>query len=155
MLLYYLNHSVGVVYITELLMANCTIETLHIGGNDIGDDGITIIARVLNKTSISKLYVSKCGISLVGAKSLAEVLLDNKSIKLLMILGNPLTTKGASLILQSAIANEICQVILVDKKYESDEEIKEMIATLKVRKKNQVVRYVHIIATAIIHICNS
>ena len=140
---YYLNHYVGVVYITELLMANCTLEALHIGGNDIGDEGIIIIARVLNKTNISKLYVSKCGISLVGAESLATALLDNKNIKLLMVLGNPLTIKGARLILQSAIVNEICQVILVDKEYESDEEIKEMIATLKDRKKHLV----HIIAS--------
>lgn len=92
----------------------------------------------LNKTKISKLYVSKCGITLTGAKSIASALLHNGSIKLLVILGNPLTVEGAHLILRSAVNNGICQVVLVDKEYENEEEAKKMITILKDRNKQQV-----------------
>ena len=119
-------------------MVNYTLESLHIGGNDIGDDGIAVIAEVLNKTKISKLFASLCNIGYIGAKSLAAALLDNKSIKLLLLVGNPLTVEGARLLLQSAVNNEVCQVIKVDKEFESDDEVKRMTAFLKKRKRQQV-----------------
>ena len=130
--------SSSVLHIVELLMVNRALEALHIGGNDIGDDGIAGIADVLNKTNINKLYVSKCGISLVGAKLLAATLLDNKNLKLLVIQGNRLTLEGAHLILQSAVDNKVCQVVLVDKEYEDDDEVSKMITILKNRKRQQV-----------------
>ena len=119
-------------------MANFTLESLHIGGNDIGDDGIAAIAEVLNETKISKLFASKCGIGCSGAKSLAVALLNNENMKLLVLEGNPLTVEGARLLLQSAMNNEVCQVIKVDKEYKSDDEVKKMIAFLKKRKRQQV-----------------
>ena len=119
-------------------MANFTLESLHIGGNDIGDDGIAVIAEVLNQTKINKLFATRCGIGYSGAKSLAVALLNNKNIKLLVLEANPLTVEGAHLLLQSAMNNEVCQVIIVDKEYKSDDEVNNMIAFLKKRKKQQV-----------------
>ena len=112
-------------------MVNYTLESLHIDSNDIGDDGIAVIAEVLNKTNISKLCASNCGIGCNGAKSLAAALLDNKSIKLLVLLANRLTVEGARCLLHSAVNNEVCQVIIVDREYKSDDEVKKMITFLK------------------------
>ena len=119
-------------------MAKNTLEALHLGGSDIGDDGIAVIAEFLNKTNLSKLWAVRCGIGLVGAMSLAAALIDNKSIKLLVLQGNPLTVEGAHCLFQSAVNNEVCQVIMVDNEYKSDNEVKKMTAFLKKRKRQQV-----------------
>lgn len=59
--------------------------------------------------------------------------------------GNPITLRGAHLILQSAVNNTLNmgQVILIDNKYHSDDEVKRLITILKDRKRQKVL-YIHI-----------
>jgi len=62
---------------------------------------------------ISELYVSECGITLTGARSLAAGLLVNNSVRILYVLGNPITVEGARLILQSAVDNGVCEGVRI------------------------------------------
>ena len=60
-------------------------------------------------------------VSLIGAKSIATLLSVNNRIRELWLWQNLLTTKGAYLILQSAMNNTACQVdIWIDDEYGSD-----------------------------------
>ena len=116
-------------------MEKCSLQVLDMSGNnDIGDDGITAIARTLNNSQIAKLYVSRCGITFTGAKSLAAELLVSESIKILDILGNPITVEGARLILQSAVNNEICEQVIIED-YQDDDEVKKMMNILELRQQ--------------------
>jgi len=72
------------------MLWKCPIHTLSLSGNNIGDDGITVIARVLGTSQICELYVKKCGITLTGAKSLAEGLLISRTTKTIAIISNPM-----------------------------------------------------------------
>ena len=126
--------------------------------NNIGDDGITAIATALTNSRISQLVVYGCGITLTGARSLATLLSVNQSIKDLSLHGNPITTEGARLILQSAVNNKACQVnILIDDEYKSDSEVQTMMNILEDRRmmtKNVVGYVVYCIIIVVMVIYN-
>ena len=65
-----------------------------------GDNGITAIAGALHKSGISKLDISECGITVTGAKALAESMLINNSITCLNVQDNLMTVEGIRMILQ-------------------------------------------------------
>ena len=49
------------------LIDSGTFRVLHVGGNDIGDDGMAVISEVLqNSKSLNTLDVYKCGLSVKG-----------------------------------------------------------------------------------------
>ena len=49
------------------LIDSDTFRVLHVGGNDIGDDGIAVISQALqNSKSLNTLDVYKCGLSVKG-----------------------------------------------------------------------------------------
>jgi len=139
----------GAICISELLMEKCSLKILHMLGNDIGDDGITAIAGRLSNSQISELDVSRCGITLTGARSLAAGLLVNNSVRILEVSGNPITVEGARLILQSAVDNGVCQKVIIynmglskhrgDKDYRKDDEVKRMMIILEQRNSQEVV----------------
>ena len=105
-------------------------------GNTIGDDGITAIATALTNSRISRLWVHGCGITLIGARSIATLLLANHSIRELPLTDNPITTEGAHLILQSAVNNKACQVdISIDYEYRRDSEVQTMMNILEDRRR--------------------
>jgi len=124
--------------ISEMIKINHTLEVLNIGRNPIGDEGISAIAQNLKNARIRKLNVYKCSITVIGAKSLAEGLLNNKTIKLLDASSNNITVKGAILILEAAVDNEVCEEVITDHKC-NDDRVKKMKAILEKRKR-QVVR---------------
>ena len=114
-------YSIGATAISKLLMDNRIIQELYMSNNNIGDDGITVIAEAATNFEIWELRVTRCGITLIGAKSIATLLSVNNTIRELWLWQNPLTTKGAYLILQSAVNNTACQVdIWIDDQYRSD-----------------------------------
>lgn len=140
-------YSSGATVISKLLVNNCMIELLGIRNNDIGDDGITAIATALTKSRISELSVYGCSITLTGARSLAKLLSINHSIRELRLSGNPITTEGAHLILQSVVNNEACQAdIKIDDDYSSNSEAQMLISILEGRRRriktNMVSHYV-------------
>ena len=104
-------------------------------GNNIGDNGITAIAKVLGNSQICELYVKKCGITLAGAKSLGTGLLISRTIKKVAIISNSITIEGARLILQSAVNNGVCHLVDIDTEYRCDDKIKRMMYDLDMRKR--------------------
>ena len=59
----------GAVYISQLLNVTPILQHLYMGYNDIGDEGMAIIAEALqhNKSkSLTRLCVPKCGLSVKG-----------------------------------------------------------------------------------------
>ena len=122
-----------------MIKINHTIQLLDIGNNPIGDEGIVAIATNLNYSMISKLHVYKCNITVTGAKALAECLVNNHNIKLLDIWwNNIISVNGAISILEAAVANKVCEEVVIDDEYKSDDKVKEMMSILEERKRQEV-----------------
>ena len=118
-------------------MINHSIQLLWIGYNFISDDGIAAIVTALTNSRNSELEVIRCGITLTGARSLATFLSANHSIRKLWLAGNPITTEGAHLILQSTVNNNLSQVpkITIDDEYCKDSEVETLYNILNDRRK--------------------
>ena len=129
-----------------MIKINHTIQVLDISYNPIGDEGIAAIARTLDNASISKLYVYKCNITVTGAKSLAGALKTNHTLKLLkcliscLLYTNNITVDGAIAILEAAVANRVCQEVMIDDEYCSNDKVKELMSILEKRRKQEVAR---------------
>lgn len=121
-----------------MIKINHTLQLLNITGNPIGDEGIAAIATNLNYSMISKLYVWECNITVTGAKALAECLVNNHNIKLLEVQVNNITVNGAIVILEAAVANKVCEEVMIDDEYKSDDKVKEMMSILEERKRQEV-----------------
>ena len=136
-----------------MIKINHSLQILDISGNPIGDEGIVAIATYLKNSMISKLYVWRCKITVTGAKSLAECLLNNCTIRLLDVRGNDITVNGAIAILEAAVSNNVCEEVVIDDEYESDDKVKEMMSILEERKRREVARkhYCLIIITSYYH----
>ena len=131
------NITVGASYVSEMLV-ECSLQVLDMSGNNIGDDGITAITGTLSNSQISELDVSRCGITLTGARSLAAGLLVNNSVRILDVSGNPITVEGARLILQSGVDNGVCQEVSIDYDYTEDDGVEKLNIILE-QRKGQVV----------------
>ena len=130
-----------------MIKVNHTLQVLDISGNPIGDEGIAAIARIADNAKISKFYVDNCNITVTGAKSLAAGLKNNHSIKLLSIRDQTfifnmkncinITVDGAIAILEAAVANGVCQEVIIDK-YMSDDKVNELMSVLEERKTQEI-----------------
>lgn len=59
--------TTGVIAVGTILMGNCTLQELNVSSNSIGDDGISVIVEQLQHiTTLTKLSVLKCGLSVKG-----------------------------------------------------------------------------------------
>ena len=130
--------TTGAISISKIMMVNHSLQKLNIKDNSIGDDGISAIAGVLGNCKISELDVSKCGITLTGARSLATALYFSNTIRGLMLYRNPITIQGALLIVNSAVCSTVCQYVWIDKKYENDE-VQMMMDILRERRRQNVI----------------
>ena len=105
------------------------------GNSNIGNDGITAIARSLSNSSVMLLDVTRCGISFIGVKLLAAALTSNHNIRTLWLWNNPVTVDGARLIMTSAVDSGVCEDVSIDYVYECDDKVKKMIAILNDRRQ--------------------
>ena len=121
-----------------MIKINHTLQLLIIGGNPIGDEGIAAIATNIKNSMISELYLWDCKITVTGAKALAGGLAKNNTIKLMDVEDNDITVNGAIAILEAAVSNNVCEVVRIDRTYESDDKVKEMMSILEERKRQQV-----------------
>ena len=119
--------TTGAISISHALMVNQTLLELHIGFNQIGDDGITAIAESLSNSSITLLDVRGCSIGFAGVRSFTGSLSFNQNISQLCLLNNPITVDGACLIIKSAIKIGILENITIDSEYWDDDEVKRML----------------------------
>ena len=123
------------------MTVNHTLKEVHLRGNKFGDDGIIAIAKVLENSKICLLNVRECGITFTGAKSLAEALSVNHSIRQLWVMNNLVTVEGARLIMYSAAHNTVCEKVLIDDDYENDDEVKKMLALIDNKMRPNVCNY--------------
>ena len=137
--------TTGAISISQALMVNQTLLELNMGGNKIGDDGITAIASSLSNSSITLLDVNGCGISVVGVRSLAEAISSNQNIRTLWLWNNPITVDGARLIMKAAVDNAVCEYVEMNGEY-YDDEVKRMVKILDDRRKQDVRSYFHNVA---------
>ena len=138
-------YSTGATAISKLLKDNHVIQELNMVDNNIGDDGITAIATALTNSTIRKLWIINCGITLTGARSIATLLSVNHSIRKLWLENNPITTEGAHVILQSAVNNEASQVDITtsyDFTYSEVWRMKDILDNRRMMKSNEVVSVV-------------
>ena len=121
-----------------MIKINHTLQLLNINSNPIGDEGIAAIVTNLKNSMIRTLSVWDCKITVTGAKSLAGCLLNNCTIKLLDVEYNDITVNGAIAILEAAVSNNVCEEVVINGKYKSDDKVKEMISILEERKRQEV-----------------
>ena len=124
--------TTGAICISEVL-GKCSLQILDMSCNKIGDGGIIAIVETRSNSQISELYVAECDFTLIGARSLAAGLLVNNCIRILNVMGNPITVEGAHLIVKSAVDNGVCQKVMINSDY-WDDEIKKMMFILLWRK---------------------
>ena len=105
------------------------------GNNNIGDNGITAIARSLGNSKVMLLDITRCGISFIGVRLLAAALTSNQNIRTLRLWNNPVTVDGARLIMKSAVDSRVCEDVSIDYVYECDDKVKQMIAILNDRRQ--------------------
>ena len=59
--------TTGAGCVGELLKVNNSLQKLDMGGNPIGDDGMSLVADGLQcNNTLTKLYVGECGFSVKG-----------------------------------------------------------------------------------------
>ena len=146
--------TVGATYIAELIRTKSTLDLLALDANNLGDDGITTIAGSLGKSKIDKLMIEECGITLMGAKTLAESLLINKSITLLSLSKNAITVEGACAIFESAVGSgTLCPRVIMDSHlYEDDDEAQLLMEVLQMRWKDNILRWaLHVTGVTIMY----
>ena len=121
-----------------MIKINHTLQHLDIGWNPIGDEGIAAIATNLKNSMIRTLSVWNCKITVTGAKSLAGCLVNNNNIKSLNVSSNDITVNGAIAILEAAVSNNVCEEVVIDDQYKSDDKVNEMMSILEARKRLEV-----------------
>ena len=58
----------GAIAVSKLLMGNHSLQKLNVCRNNIGDDGISVIAEQLQHiTTLNTLNVTSCGLSVKGS----------------------------------------------------------------------------------------
>ena len=146
--------TTGAISISQALMVNQTLLELHMGFNQIGDDGITAIASSLSNSSITLLDFNGYGISDVGVRSLAEAMSSNQNIRTLWLRNNPISVDGAHLIMKAAVDNAVCEIVAIDIAFEyyDDDDIQRMKNILDDRRKQDVRSYYHNVAN---NYCNA
>ena len=129
--------TTGAISISKMMMVNHLLQWLYMGHNNIGDDGITAIAGALGNCRLKILGVQHCGITLTGARSFADTLPSNHTIRVLWLQGNPITVEGALLIVKSAVHNTVCEYVAIDDKYKNDD-VEKMMNILEDRRIQEV-----------------
>ena len=127
------TNTVGAISISEMMMVTHSLQKLHVGCNNISDDGISAIAGAFGNCKISELNAVECGITLVGTRSLAAALSSNHTIRVLWLQDNPVTVEGAQLI-NAAVQNTNCHYVGINSEYKK----KEFSALTLERRSNQL-----------------
>ena len=129
--------TTGAISISKMMMVNHSLQELYMGANNIGDSGISAIAKALGNCMIETLDVKSCNITLYGAATLAAALSSNHTIRVLGLHNNAITVEGALLIVKSAVDNTVCQYVGIDNEYKNDE-VKKMMNILEDRRIQNV-----------------
>ena len=129
--------TTGAISISNMMMVNHSLQELVMSFNNIGDDGISAIARELGNCKINKLFFMQCGITVTGARILASSLSSHPTIRVLRLDVNLITEEGAQLIVEAALNNTVTLEVYIDNEYENDK-VKEMLTILQKRWTQEV-----------------
>ena len=133
--------TTGAISISNMMMVNHSLQVLNMHTNNIGDDGISAIARGLGNCKINILYVDVCGITVTGARILATALSSHPTIRVLSLVHNHISVEGAQQILEAAVNNTVTLDVFIDDEYQNDK-VKEMLSILENRREHKVRDYV-------------
>ena len=133
--------TTGAISISNMMMVNHSLQVLNMYANNIGDDGISAIARGLGNCKITELLVDHCGITVTGARPLATALSSHPTIRILTLDINHISVEGAQQILEAAVNNTVTLDVSIDDEYENDK-VKEMLSILENRREHEVRDYV-------------
>ena len=87
----------GVTHLVEALKQNKTLEELGISDCGITDAGVAALAEALRqKITLERLYINRCGTTDAGVAPLAEALKQNKTLERLDISGCGITDAGVA-----------------------------------------------------------
>ena len=124
-----------------MMMVKHSLQKLGVGLNNIGDDGISAIAKTLGCCKITELNAMECGIGFAGTKSLASALSSIDTIKALWLQDNPITVEGTQLI-NDALCNTNCFYIGINSEYKVKN--KAIVKATKENNKSKVYIYVRL-----------
>ena len=128
--------TTGAISISNMMMVNHSLQELDISDNNIGDDGISAIARALGNCKINELDVDECDITVTGARILAASLSSHPTIRELALDDNLITEEGAQQILEAAVNNTVTTDVDIDYEYENDK-VREMLTILEKRSEQE------------------
>ena len=129
--------TIGAISISNMMMVNRSLQKLYMSKNDIGNDGISAIARGLGNCKINELHVAQCGITVTGARILAASLSSHPTIRILVLHNNLISEEGAQRILEAAVNNTVTVQVIIDDEYNNDK-VKEMLTIVEKRRKQEV-----------------
>ena len=129
--------TTGAISISNMMIVNHSLQELIMDENNIGDDGISAIARGLGNCKINELHVDHCCITVTGVRILAASILAHPTIRELWLKGNLITEEGAQQILEAAVNNIVTLELYIDDEYKNDK-VKEMLTILGNRKEEEV-----------------
>lgn len=100
-----LNNSTQLIDLFEAIKANKSIESLDFSDNSFGDDGVELIADVVQaRHNIRTVVLTNCGISFEGCDRLRNMLTLNKKVEVLDVSENPqVMDDGVKLICQGLL----------------------------------------------------
>ena len=129
----------GCAFIAKALLENSTLRSLRLGGNRIGDSGAHQIFTVLAQQSdhsckLESLYLQDNQIGFSGARSIAEPLLVNKTLKLLHLSRNLVGESGSTQIAKSLVSNNTLEALYLSGNQIGDEGAKQIALAMKKRK---------------------
>ena len=133
--------TTGAISISNMMMVNHSLEELNMSFNNIDDGGISAIARGLGNCKINKLHVEQCGITVIGARSLATALSSHPTIRVLSLYDNHISVEGAHQILEAADNNTVTKYVSIDDEYKNDK-VKEILSILENMREHEVRDYV-------------
>jgi Ran GTPase-activating protein (RanGAP) involved in mRNA processing and transport len=89
----------GAKAVATILKENSTIESVHLGNNDIGVEGAKAISEALKgNTSLRRISLCNNSIGNEGGKAIADALQENTSILRIDLNGNQIGNEGAKVI---------------------------------------------------------
>ena len=133
--------TTGAISISNMMMMNHSPQQLIMSGNNIGDEGISAIAKALGNCKINILHVDECGITVAGARIVATALSSHPTIRMLSLEHNRISVEGAQQIVEAAVNNTVTLIVSIDSEYKNDK-VEEMLSILDNRMEHEVRDYV-------------
>ena len=101
-----------VTLVSDMIMC---IEVLHIGGNNLGDNGAVVLSKALSKTrTLQELNISRNEIKTKGAIAIANSLVHNCSLKILQMQRNAFGKEGITELSKAITSNTTLESLLLD-----------------------------------------